>query len=209
MEHSKAFLSILDERLADPREDPSGRLNLHVRSWSFGSYVVRQAQSQPTQPSWACTDSQEVDDGFLAIFSRINGNDCNSVNLVTEASSLNGPVSLHQGVQDPVMALIKKIKDCIRTPTPAIVDDPVRSIIQTMCLHRSLQERVRQAAPQGLRSRKLSTKCKKDVIRESSSCRVRHRRVVDRDFQEARVFDKLHSICPGLLTIAPRLKREE
>lgn len=180
-----------------------------MQSWPFGPSVVRQAQSQPNQALWACTDSHEVDDGFLAIFNRTTGNDCNSVNLVAEAGSLTGPVSLYQGVQDPVMALIKKIKDCIRTPTPAIVDDPVRSIIQTMCLHRSLQERVRQAAPQGSRSRKLSNKCKKDVIRESSSCRVRHRRVVNRDFQEARVFDKLYSICPGLLTIAPRLKREE
>lgn len=115
----------------------TGRLYLRVRSCPFRSSAVRQAQSQQTQPLWACTDSREVDDGFLAVFCRTNGNDRNSGSLVAEAGGVKGAVSLCQsntdrngGVQnligiehheDPIMALIKKINDSIETQGPSSV----------------------------------------------------------------------------------------
>ena len=92
-------------------------------------------------------------------------------------------------------------------------NDPVRKVIHKMSLYRNLEERMEQGARNGCQHQTYKRQYKDDVMKTSLLCRAldsKHqrsrRRLFDRYLQQGAVFDKLCSLCPGLMgLIAPTL----
>lgn len=95
--------------------------------------------------------------------------------------------------------------------------DPVRRVIHKTCLHRNLQEKIKQGALKGCQHKTYTRQYKDEVMKVSPLCNAldsKHesskRRQFDRYLQQGAVFDKLYSLCPGLMgLIAPTLTMPE
>jgi len=96
-------------------------------------------------------------------------------------------------------------------------NDPVRRVIHKLSLHRKLEEKIHQGIRDGCQHKTYTRQYKDDVMKMSplsgaldSKHQKSRRRLFDRYLQQGAVFQRLYSLCPGLMgLIAPTLTMPE